>query len=217
MSNRPDISMYLAHFTSDGEPKGEHNEKSPAKEFSSMSAKDRLISILTEKKIRATQMPWTGAKAACFTECPWMSLLAHTQVYSPYGIGFKKKLVFSKHGAPALYMRTDTFHKSKEELQTFSKYMWPLITPFSPAYRPSGMKKAKYDIGLCDYTHEREWRVPRDFSFEYKDIEFVILNNYQDMAEFPKELKDAIGREKFILMDNYRLIERLWPVHRIDD
>ncbi len=79
------------------------------------------------------------------------------------------------------------------------------------------MQKAEYDIGVCDYTHEREWRVPRDFIFEYKDVEFVILNNYQDMAEFPKELKDAIGREKFILMDNYRLIERLWPVHRIDD
>lgn len=65
MSNRPDISIYLAHFTSNGEPKGGLDEKNPAKEFSSMSAKDSLISILTEKKIRATQMPWTGARAVC--------------------------------------------------------------------------------------------------------------------------------------------------------
>ena len=71
---------------------------------------------------------------------------------------------------------------------------------FLPPYRPSHLKIGK----TCDCTHEREWRVPHDFPFEYKDIEFVILNNYQDMAEFPKELKDAIGREKFILMDNYR-------------
>ena len=25
--------------------------------------------------------------------------------------------------------------------------------------------------------------------------------------------KDAIGREKFLLMDNYTRIEKLWPVH----
>lgn len=67
----------------------------------------------------------------------------------------------------------------------------------------------------CDYTHEREWRVPHDFPFDYNRIEFVILNSYEDMAKFPKELKDAIGREKFILMDNYKQIEKLWPVHKI--
>lgn len=33
------------------------------------------------------------------------------------------------------------------------------------------------------------------------------------MAAFPKDLKDAIGRDKFILMDNYIHIEKLWPVH----
>ncbi|KGN87017.1 abortive infection system antitoxin AbiGi family protein [Porphyromonas gulae] len=217
MSNRPDISNFLAHFTSDGKPKGGEDDKNPAKSLTSMPAKERLISILIEKKIRASQMPWTGALAVCFTECPWMSLLEHTKSYSPYGIGFKKRLIFSKHGAPALYMRTDVFREHMQEVRKFHKHVWSLITPFSPEYRPTHMKKAQYDIGTCDYAHEREWRVPHDFPFEYKDIEFVILNNYQDMAEFPRELKDAIGREKFILMDNYRLIERLWPVHRIDD
>ena len=35
------------------------------------------------------------------------------------------------------------------------------------------------------------------------------------MAKFPKELKDKIDRAKFILMDNYKLIEKLWPVHKL--
>jgi hypothetical protein len=35
------------------------------------------------------------------------------------------------------------------------------------------------------------------------------------MAKFPKELKDAIGRDKFLLMDNYKMIEKLWPVHNL--
>ena len=34
------------------------------------------------------------------------------------------------------------------------------------------------------------------------------------MAQFPKEFKDAIGRDKFILVDDYKNIERLWPVHK---
>ena len=36
-----------------------------------------------------------------------------------------------------------------------------------------------------------------------------------DLARFPQELKDAIGMGKFILMDNYRMIEKFWPVHII--
>ena len=36
------------------------------------------------------------------------------------------------------------------------------------------------------------------------------------MAQFPKEFKDAIGRKKFILVENYKYIETLWPVHKYD-
>lgn len=54
-----------------------------------------------------------------------------------------------------------------------------------------------------------------DFAFEYNQIEFIVLNNYEDMAKFPKELKDEIGRGKFLLMDNYKMIEKLWPVHNL--
>ena len=67
----------------------------------------------------------------------------------------------------------------------------------------------------CDYTHEREWRVPHDLPFEYENIAFIVLKDYEEMAKFPQKLKDAIGREKFILMDNYKYIENLWPIHKL--
>lgn len=57
--------------------------------------------------------------------------------------------------------------------------------------------------------------MPHDFGFEYDQIAFVIVDTYEDMAQFPKQLKDVIGREKFIIMDVYRNIEHLWPVHQI--
>lgn len=213
MVNRPDFSNYLVHFTSNEVPKG-GIEGNPVGDISQLNAFERLQRILRDKQIRASKLKWTGANAVCFTECPWSSLLAHTEKYSSYGIGFSKKSVFAKHGAPAIYIRQEHFEEQKNK--GFTKHLWPFLTPFAPAYRPRKMKNENENKNkTCDYTHEREWRVPHDFPFDYKYIEFVILNDYQDMAVFPKELKDAIGREKFILMDNYRLIEKLWPVHKI--
>lgn len=211
MTNRPDFSNYLVHFTSNGQPKG-GTEGNPVGDIVRLDAFERLKKILQDKKIKATRMPWTGENAVCFTECPWSSLLAHTEKYSPYGIGFFKKSVFAKNGAPAIYIRPDHFEEQKSI--GFTKHLRSFLTPFSPSYRPHKMKENQ-KIGDCDYSHEREWRVPHDFPFDYKHIEFVILNSYKDMAAFPKELKDAIGREKFILMDNYKLVEKLWPVHKI--
>src|SRR5216683_760971 len=92
---------------------------------------------------------------------------------------------------------------------------YSLVTPFWPPYLP----KDKRGLGLLggkfiDFSHEREWRIPHDFTFEFSQIEFVIVDKYGDVARFPKDLKDAIGREKFLIMEVYKRIESLWPVHK---
>lgn len=192
---RPDPSDFLAHFT-----KGE-------------TAYDSLISILNTRVIWAGQLPWVKRKGVCFTECPWSSLLAHAKQYSSYGIGFKKPRVFAAGGGPAYYVRADHFDK-----QQWENDLYTFVTPFWPAYRPAHLKDAQYLSGkTIDYAHEREWRIPHEFKFEYAHVEFVILETYDDMARFPKELKDAIGREKFILMDMYKKVEELWPTHLVGD
>ena len=104
---KPDHSPYLAHFTKDG-TQG-HEADNSASPYQNMSARERLISILRTKKIKASSMPWTGAKAVCFTECPWTSLLGHTEQYSSYGIGFNKRAVYVKQGGPVYYIRPDHF------------------------------------------------------------------------------------------------------------
>ena len=79
------------------------------------------------------------------------------------------------------------------------------------------MRTAEYlDGKTIDYSHEREWRIPHTFTFKLSEVAFVILNTYEDMAKFPKEIKDEIGRNKFILMDIYENIESLWPIHRLE-
>jgi len=208
---KPDSTNYLAHFTSEGKPKSE-DANNPGLAYGTMSAKEKLISILKSKKITASTMPWTSAYAVCFTECPWMSMIAHTQLYSPYGVGFKKDFVYSRNGGPVYYIRPDHF-KEQMESKKFEKHIWPFLTPFVPKNAPKKMKDY-FGGKIIDYTHEREWRVPHDFPFEYNNIEFVVLKDYSDMASFPQELKDAIGREKFILMENFIKIEELWPTHK---
>lgn len=207
MSNRPDFSQFLVHFTSDRQPCSSKTTINVDK-FAEMNAYDKLLSILEKKKICASLMPWTGSQAVCFTECPWSSLIEHTTNYSPYGIGFKKAFVFSKHGGPVYYIRADEYKKQ----ENWHEHIKPFLTPFSPAYAPKQVKEC-LDNKLCDYTHEREWRVPHDFPFVLGNVSFIILNTYEDMAQFPKEYKDAIGRDNFILMENYKKIEELWPVH----
>ncbi len=192
---RPDQSHFLAHFS-----KG-------------ASAYDNLVSILKSRAIWASALPWTKRPAVCFTECPWSSLLAHASQYSPYGLGFTKPHVYASGGGPAFYVRPDHFDK-----QQWESDLYTFVTPFAPAYRPAHLKDQRYLKGkTIDYSHEREWRVPHEFKFEYEQVQFVILDTYEDMARFPGELKDAVGRNKFILMDMYRKIEDLWPTHRLDD
>jgi hypothetical protein len=206
--SRPDVSFYLAHFTSSKYPKGYMSDNNPTNEYKYLSPLKRLENILQEKKIKASILPWTGKQAVCLTECPWTSLIDHTKQYSPYGIGFNKKFIFVAGGAPAYYVRADYFRH-----QEWSDYALTFVTPFWPQYA-AVKKKRELGFKICDYTHEREWRVPHDLDFEYSDIEFIVLKNYEDMAKFPKELKDEIGREKFLLMDNYTKVEELWPVHK---
>lgn len=139
----------------------------------------------------------------------WTSLIGHSQVYSPFGVGFSKEFIFSKNGGPVFYVRADIFGS-----QHWEDELMPFFTPFWPKYAPKGTCPLP-KLTHLDYSHEREWRVAGNLKFEYSDIAFVILQDYKAMARFPQNLKDAIGREKFLLLDNYKKIEALWPVHKL--
>ena len=127
---RPDQSFYLAHFTKNG--KNYDGSEGPHNDLSDMSALERLISILEAKKIQAFDLPWTKRKAVCFTECPWGSLLRHAKAYSPYGLGFTKRLVYSRKGNPVIYANPNMFRSEK-----WDERVYPFVTPFLPTYAPN--------------------------------------------------------------------------------
>jgi len=218
---RPDFSDYLVHFTKDSKPLGQRRAGTETElgRISRLSAVERLTKILDSKEILASPMPWTSKPAVCFTECTWISLLDHSKRYSPFGVGFSKAFLFATGGAPAIYLRPDFLDWQKEHTapkQAFDDRLWSFVTPFAPEYAPATKKRItswqKFKDGL-DFTHEREWRVPHVLSFDYSDVAFVIVNSYEDMARMPRSIKDGIGRQKFLIMDIYRQIEKLWPAH----
>jgi hypothetical protein len=215
---RPDFSEYVAHFTKNSAPFGAKEHEVPASIKG--DAYDRLVSILKSRKILATPMPWTNKPAVAFTECPWGSLLDHTKQYSPYGVGFTKSHLFAAGGGPAIYLRphlhenqADFRSGSKQELRGFHPELYAFVTPFCPPYAPKAYREKHWKKPPVDYSQEREWRVPHDFVFELAQVEFVVVPNYEAVAKFPKELKDSIGRKKFIMLEVYSQIEKLWPVH----
>ena len=207
MSKRPDFSKYVAHFTKDGKPCSNDADCSVA----AQSAKDRLLSILKSKTLLASKMPWIDTKGVCLTESPWSSLIAHTKQYSPYGIGFKKQLVYNQKGGPVYYIRSDIYSYLRKKKNGIPSRILPFISPFSPSYRNKYQKDVfKKDV---DYTFEREWRVPKVFSFDYTDIEFLIVDTFQDVQEINSILNNAISIDKYIVLENYTRIESIWPVH----
>lgn len=54
-----------------------------------------------------------------------------------------------------------------------------------------------------------------NLKFEYRNVEFVVLKSNEDLLGFPKKLREEIGEEKFLILDDYKLIEKLWPNHKL--
>ena len=210
---RPDFSDFVVHFTKDKPPiSAEHGGATSVPGVVAMTASDRLSAILRDRVIRASNMPWTNALAVCFTECVWSSLLAHADAYSSYGVGFHKSKLFQADGGPAFYVRRELYdaqlrHRSKDVngIAGWHPDVWPFITPFNPKYaRTQGRR-------YVDYSHEREWRVPADFHFDLTDVAFIVVDRYEDEAQMPRDIKNAVGRENVLIMDNYRRVRELWP------
>lgn len=209
--NRPDFSVYLSHFTKDGDFC--HTEQTAEVDtFRKMTAFQRLCSILSMKEIKTSVMPWTNTQGLCFTECPWSSLLIHTRQYSSYGIGFTKEFIYKNNGAPVLYMRKkfmNTLQRTIKDKKALQEIL-AMATPYSPSFETRSMRK---QIKMVDYTHEREWRMVNNLGFEYADVAFIIIEKHEDFDLLPQSFRDNYDRSNIIIMNNYRLVEELWPVH----
>ena len=98
----------------------------------------------------------------------------------------------------------------------FDEELFSFVTTFAPSYMTAEYRR-QFWVGKShvDFSHEREWRVPHDLDFDLSNVRFVVVDTYEDMAKAPRELKDAIGRENWLIMSNWERVEKLWPIHQL--
>lgn len=156
---RSDLSGYLYHLT---KPVTDNMGKTI------MSATEVLIKIIKERKLigSSTEKGFIigKRKAVCFQDTPIHSLTQNTVHerafrkelggkvrYVSVGLAFPKSYIFQQGGRPVLYESTD---KAKQILQDTD---WWRIVNFNLSDKNN----------IVDWTHEREWRIPVDESFNF--------------------------------------------------
>ena len=166
---------------------------------------DKLKNILTARIIYATAIPFlpNDPKAVCFTECIWDALIQLSDSYSPYGVVFSKKTIFDKGGGPVLYVRGDHLNILKTN-NTIPACLEPFIQPFDP--------KAVLRSGVpIDFIHEREWRLPSSLIFEYKDIEYVLVQSTAEATTLVQTIGSGnLPEKKIIPLSIYEEIRNAW-------
>lgn len=170
--NRNDISSRLTHLT-----KGSTLEE----------AFKTLLKILQMKKIIGSTTE-TGfiignRSAVCFQEAPLNAIAENLQYenelrdktnskvrYNPFGLRFNKIWIYKKGGRPVIYEEKELMKSLLPEDEH-----WRIVN--------YNLKDRQY---IIDWTHEREWRVPGDVCFEYKDIEILLPSNkyYKEFIKY---------------------------------
>lgn len=176
MSNRQDLSSSLVHLTR------------PATINSvNFSAVDVLLKILRERKIIGSTSEKgfiRGNKSAvCFQDAPLYSIAQNLKFekelskeqnnrhrYSGCGLVFSKYYLFQNGCRPVIY---DIPEEGKKYITESELYR--LV-----AFDMTNIKN------VIDWSHEREWRMPGDFSFRL-DWSAILLETKEDYREFIKK------------------------------
>lgn len=157
---RMDLSSRITHLT-----KGKDEDE----------AFDNLINILGEKRIKGstTKSGFICGEipAVCLQDAPLSAIAENLQYeeklrkeenqkirYLGFGIRFQKDFIYRKGGSPVIYDDTDEAKKYLSENE-----WWRIV---------------KLDLSnsdnTVDWTHEREWRVPKEIIFEYSQCEVIL-------------------------------------------
>lgn len=155
ISHRNDMATRLIHLT-----RGANEDE----------AFENLWKILIDKELNGGCGFINGDRnAVCFQELPLNALAENLNYeenlndrvrYSPFGIRFQKQFIYQKGGRPVIYENTEVAKAMLPE-----KEYWRIVD----------LNLSDKD-NYVDWTHEREWRVPDELQFEYKNIEVIVKN-----------------------------------------
>ncbi|EOT2960295.1 DUF2971 domain-containing protein [Clostridium perfringens] len=163
IAERSDMTSRLIHLTK------ESNEK---------TAVENLVKILKDKKINGSGKEGFivgNDKAVCLQECPVYYLAQNIYYerkmnkdgrskkirYRGIGLMFDKTYIYKKGGRPVIYDKTEEAKKYLTE----DKW-WRIVN-----------LDLSDSNNIIDWTHEREWRVLNELTFELKNVSIVVGSN----------------------------------------
>ena len=178
--HRSDISTYITHLTRTAK------QKDAFKILYDILSSQKLIGSTTDKGFIIG-----NNRAVCFQDIPLYGVsqnTLHEQLnkkelgaktrYNPVGLSFKKQYVFNKGGRPVFY-----------EQKAIAKQILP---------EEEWWRIVSFDISdnndIIDWTHEREWRVKGDFSFEL-DQAIILLPKSEDYQIFIQQYGTSISEK----------------------
>jgi len=154
---RSDMTVRATHLT-----KGEDDD----------TAFNNLWSIVVSKQLNGGNGFVVGNdRVCCFQDVPLLAIAENLRYekdikvgqtrYSAFGIRVNKWMLYNKNGRPVIYGRSSDLRKVLPE----NEY-WRIVN--------LNLTNSK---SMVDWTHEREWRVKGDYSFEYDEIEIIVKDN----------------------------------------
>lgn len=176
VANRSDITGMVTHLTkpsSEGPFVGESeiNEAATANLIKILE-EETLIGSTTDKGFIVGQTP-----AVCFQDAPLYGLIQNVEHEyqrrqgNPYeklryfgvGLAFSKWYVFTKGGRPVFYEKTVDAKN---------------VLPKSEHWRIVNFNIEMGGATCVDWTHEREWRLPGNFSFERRFCHVLLYDKH---------------------------------------
>ncbi len=193
LAERTDLSSQLVHLTRDNKDK---------------KLNEVLLEILSSKTLigSSTKSGFICGKtpAVCFQDAPLVSVCQNVFFEQKYlelnknsklryratGISIDKSYAYNKGARPVLYEETK---KAKEILPTDQ---WWRIVNFN-----LGDEK-----NIVDWTHEREWRAPGDFTFDLSAVTLLFVNesSFKDFLKICKarDLKYVEEVKGIVVLNN---------------
>ena len=180
LKSRSDLSGQVVHFT-----------RSATIDEKPQSGLEMLQRILRERVIKGSGAEGYirgSHKAVCFQDAPLYYLCQNLEAeydlvngkprdkcrYEPFGLMFMNHLVYKAGGRPVIYDDPDLALKYLSESE-----WWRIVS-----YKLSDTKS------FIDWTHEREWRLKGDFSFNLECVT-VLVPNWKAFHQFMESSRNA--------------------------
>lgn len=131
------------------------------------------------------------------------------------GLDLQKSISIGVGENPVFYVRPEIYSKQEWD-NSIKNYFTPFVPKYASEVTKDEFRSNGFDQDYLDYSHEREWRLLDNLEFDYRDISFLVVDKAEEIEEIAKLTRGNISTDLILPMSSYKIIESLWPVHKVN-